>query len=475
MPNRVFKGQLDTVAIAAVVLLAFSFAFGGASQQHALRLALVELAALPLLVISAERLIRSGQWRQHRFALGLLAALAAIPLIQLIPLPPAIWTGLAGRDEMVLGLNLAGVEPGWTPLTVMPDLTWRSVLALLPPAAAFLAVLTAPQQLTARLIVLYLAAAVIGILLGAAQLASGGDRLYPWDVTSAGSVNGFFANRNHLATLILACLPFAAVIGAAALRRDDERRLPLWFGALFMGLAVIGIAAIRSRAGVILFGPIAIISLLAAWIASGRGRPTPALLGLGGAIAAAVCAVAVLALPPILARFDVQSAPEGRFEAWPIVTEAAQTWLPLGSGIGSFDAVYRSVEPLDQLEPRFLNHAHNEYLETWLEAGWPGIILIIAFLVWYGRRLWAAWRAPTSRERDFQRAASIALLVMLVHSSVDYPLRTSLLAILFAVCAAILEKAGGPTDRERAAVENRVRAERPAPPQLEPLPTPPAD
>lgn len=450
MPNKIFRGQWDATAIAAVTLLALSFAFGGATREHALRLAVVELAALPLLVIAAERMIRTGLWRQHRFALGLLAGLAAIPLIQLIPLPPAIWTGLAGRDQLVLALDLAGVEPGWLPVSITPDLTWRSVLALLPPAAAFLAVLTAPQPLTARLIILYLLAAVAGVLLGAAQLASGGERLYPWESTTAGTVSGFFANRNHLATLLLACLPFAAVIGAAALRSHDERRLPLWLGALFMGLAVISLAAIRSRAGVILFGPTVILSLLAAWIASGRGRPTPALLGMAGAIAAAVCAVAVLALPPVLARFEIQSAPETRFEAWPTIADAAQTWLPLGSGIGSFDTVYRSVEPLDRLGPLYLNQAHNDYLETWLEAGWPGVALIIAFLVWYGRRLWAAWRAPTSRERDFQRAASIALLIMLVHSAVDYPLRTVFLAMMFAVCAAILEKAGHPTERERA-------------------------
>lgn len=450
MPGKSLKGQWDAAAIAAVVLLALSFAFGGASREHALRLAVVELASLPLLVIGAERLIRSGLWREHRFALGLLAALAAIPLIQLIPLPPAIWTGLAGRGEMVLALDLVGLQPGWVPLTVTPDLTWQSVLALLPPVAAFLTVLSAPQPLTARLIVLYIAAAAFGVLLGAAQLASGGEQLYPWETTSAGSVTGFFANRNHLATLLLACLPFAAVFGAAALRRRDERRIPLWLGALFIGMAVIGLAAIRSRAGVILFGPTIVLSLLAAWIASGRGRPGPALLGLTGAAAAAVAAVAVLALPPVLARFDTQSAPEGRFEGWPIVAEAADSWLPLGSGIGSFDVVFRSVEPLEQLDPFFFNHAHNEYLETWLEAGWPGVILILAFLIWYGRRSWSAWKAPTSRERDLQRAASIALLVMLVHSAVDYPLRTIVLAILFAICAAILEKAGRPTDRELA-------------------------
>lgn len=451
MPNKVSKGQWDIAAIVAIILLALSVVLGGASREHTLRLAIVELAALPVLVIGASRLIRADLWRQHRFVLGLLAALAAIPLVQLIPLPPAVWTGLAGRDELVLALELAGLQPGWAPLSLTPDLTWSSALALVPPAAVFLLALTSPHPLTVRLVLVYLAAAVVGMLLGAAQLASGGERLYPWETTSAGSVTGFFANRNHLATLLLASLPFAAVFGAATLRhRSDDRRLALWFGALFMGLVVIGLAAIRSRAGIILFGPVAIFSLLAAWIAAGRGRPGPALAGMAGVLAAAVGAVALFALPPVLARFDVQSAPEGRFEGWPIVAGAAETYLPLGSGVGSFDAVFRSVEPLEQLDPTFFNHAHNEYLETWLEAGWPGAILILAFFVWYGRRSWSAWRATPSRERDLQRAASVGLLVMLAHSAVDYPLRTATLACLFALCAAILEKAGRPTDRELA-------------------------
>lgn len=451
MPSKVLKGQWDIAAISAIILLALSVVLGGASREHTLRLMIVELAALPVLVIGATRLIRSDEWRGRRFALGLLAAAAAIPLVQLIPLPPAIWTGLPGRGEMVLALELAGLQPGWAPLSLTPDLTLASLLALVPPAAVFLLVLTTPHPVTARLVQLYLLAAVVGVGLGAAQLASGGERLYPWETTSAGSVTGFFANRNHLATLLLVCLPFAAVFGAATLRhRADDRRMALWLGALFMGVAVIGLAAIRSRAGVILFGPVAIISLLAAWIAAGRGRPGPALVGMAGALAAAVGAVALFALPPILARFDVQSAPEGRFEGWPIVADAAETHLPLGSGIGSFDAVFRSVEPLEQLDPTFFNHAHNEYLETWLEAGWPGAVLIIAFLVWYGRRTWSAWRAGPSRERDLQRAASIGLLAMLAHSAVDYPLRTATLACLFALCAAILEKAGQATERERA-------------------------
>jgi len=458
VPNKFWKGQWDVVAIASMVLLAFSFAFGGASRDHALRLALVELAALPLLVVAAGRLIRTGDWREHRFALGILAATAAIPLIQLLPVPPALWTGLPGRDQMVLALELAGLAPGWVPLSLAPDRTWDSALALLPPVAIFLATLTLAREGRVRLVGLCLAAALIGILLGAAQLASGGEQLYPWETTSAGSVTGFFANRNHLAGFLVATLPFAAVWGGACLRRRNDRGVALWAAALFVGVVVIALAAIRSRAGVTLFVPVLLFSLLAAWVASGRGRPAPALLLLVGAAAAALTVVSVMALPPVLARFETNAQPEVRFERWPLVAETAQTYLPIGSGIGSFDAVYRSVEPLDQLDGTFFNQAHNEYLETWLEAGWPGLALILAFLVWYGRRLSSAWKAEPSRERDLQRAASIAIGVFLLHSAGDYPLRTETLAVVFALCCGLLELARRSDQPARdAAVEPTAR------------------
>ena len=438
MSGKEFRGQWDAVAIASAVLLALSFVLGGASRDHVLRLAIVELAALPLLVLAAGRLIRTGHWREHRLALGLLAAIAAIPLIQLIPLPPAIWTSLAGRDQLVLALDLAGLQPGWAPLTLTPDLTWRSALALVPPAAMFMAAITISPLQRARLVQLCLAAAVAGILLGVAQMASGGERLYPWETTGAGAMTGFFANRNHLASMILAVLPFGVVLGAASLRRRDGDQRALWFAAIFVGVAIIALAAIRSRAGIMLFVPVMASSLLAAWIAAGRGRPAPALLLLLGATGAALTAVAVLALPPIMERFETQDS-QLRFDRWPAVAEAAQTYLPLGSGIGSFDAVYRSVEPLNELDFSFFNQAHNDYLETWLEAGWLGAALILGFFVWYGRRTWSAWKAPPSGERDLQRAASIAIGVFLLHSFGDYPLRTATLAVLLALCCGLLE------------------------------------
>ncbi len=451
-------GQWNPVALAAGVLLAISFVFGGASRLHEAQLAIVMLAGLPLLVLGVAALRQTEI--ESRFALICLAGIVALPLLQLIPLPPAVWTGLPGRDEPALALELAGISPGWTPLSLTPEKTWRSFLAVLPPVAMCIAMLTFQTNMRHRMVLLVLVGTLVAIALGAAQLASGGDRLYLWPTTDPGNLVGFFANRNHMATLCLMALPFAAVFGGRSLKQRDGSQLSSWVAVFFIGLVVVALGAIRSRTGILLLAPVLAVSLIGAWAAAGRGRPKPLLLGIVGAAVIAMVSVSVFALDPILDRFDAANVREARWDNWPVVAKAAENYLPLGSGLGSFDAVFRSVEPLDTLDATYFNQAHNDYLETWLEAGWPGAALIVAFLVWFGRRCWTAWKARPSRDGDLQRAASIAIGVVLLHSAVDYPLRTETIAVIFAMCCALLEMAGRPGGQSAESDEQGGRRRR---------------
>ena len=437
--GRLVSNQQDRVALAASVLLVFSFVLGGASRQHELRLAMVELAALPLLVM-AIWFLWGRALPQGRLALGLAAAIAALPLIQLIPLPPAIWTLLPSHAQSELALQVIGASAGWLPLSLSPDRTWASFLALIPPLAVFLGILAIRPDAGLRLVQLMLLLTAAAVLLGMGQILSGDRSLYLWATTDAGNVVGFFANRNHMATLCLVSLPFAITLAGDAMRRNDARsRIKVWVALTFTTVIIFAMAAIRSRTGLVLLGPVLAVSILAGWIAAGRGRPGPAFLSMVGITAVAVVACAVLAINPILERFDSTGAKEGRFENWPLIAETTNTYLPLGSGLGSFDAVFRSVEPLARLDPTFFNQAHNDYLETWLETGWLGAALIITFLVWYFRRSWAIWKTRSAPYLDMQRAATIAIGVVLLHSFVDYPLRTATVATVFALCCGLLE------------------------------------
>lgn len=429
-------------SLALAALLACAVVFGGASRQHELRLAIVELTAVGALLLSALALLRAGDWPATRLFTGLMIAIAATPLLQLLPLPAAIWTAAPGRAEAVLALRLAGLDPGWAPLSLTPDETWKCALALLPPAAMAIGVLTSPQAIRMRLVYGFLGLAILAICLGAAQLASGGEQLYPWRTTNAGSVVGFFANRNHMATMCLMSMPFAAVAGGRVMRGGGRyASLAPWLTAAFLGLVLVALAVTRSRAGIVLAGPVLISSLIATWLAAGRGKRLLPVLAIGGVAALSVAAAGVAVSGKIVERFVSSSDSATRFANWRIVADASEAYLPLGSGIGSFDAVFRSVEPVETLDWTFFNHAHNEYLEILLETGWIGVGLLAVFLFWYAKRSWSAWRGRSSPERDLQRAASIGIMVVLLHSIADYPVRTAAIATLLALCCALLDRA----------------------------------
>lgn len=434
--------RAQPAVLMGLILLLTAFALGGASREHALRLAIVELAALPLLASALVHSFGTDVWTRHRWALSLLAGLAALPLIQLIPLPPSIWTALPGREQAVLALQASGMTPGWSPISLTPDFTWQAWLALIPPAAVFLGLMMYGLSLARPLVWLALAVGILSVMLGAIQLGSATNDFYFWRTTDIGNVVGAFANRNHFVTLCLASLPFAVAMAMRTSSRREQPQTRFWWGLVYIVVMMLGVGASRSRFGVIFLAPVVVATLAAAWVGLRRGGFMPMLLGIAAATVGTAALIGTVALRPILSRFNNPSASEARFENWPIVIDAAEIYQPIGSGIGSFDRVYRAVEPLTNINPKFFNHAHNEYLEIWLETGIVGLALLVAFLAWFARRAWSAWTCSDPAANDLQRAASVSIVVMIVHSAVDYPLRTAALATFFALCCGILEYAG---------------------------------
>jgi O-antigen ligase len=75
-------------------------------------------------------------------------------------------------------------------------------------------------------------------------------------------------------------------------------------------------------------------------------------------------------------------------------------------------------------------------LEIALETGLPGVVLVLLFLAWLVRFAWNRWNEPQGD--PFAQAATIASAAILAHSLVDFPLRTSAMAGVFAVAIALI-------------------------------------
>jgi O-antigen ligase len=130
------------------------------------------------------------------------------------------------------------------------------------------------------------------------------------------------------------------------------------------------------------------------------------------------------------------SAVQSRAELLSTTSRAAREFMPFGSGLGSFRDVYPLYERATQVTTTYAVHAHNDYAELVLELGLPGVLLILLFVGWWAYRVWRVWRSAEAG--PFARAAAIASAALLIHSFVDFPLRTAALAGCFGMCLALI-------------------------------------
>ena len=95
-------------------------------------------------------------------------------------------------------------------------------------------------------------------------------------------------------------------------------------------------------------------------------------------------------------------------------------------------SIYPAFEPITNLSPSYVNEAHNEYLQLILETGLIFPVLFAMFLGWLGFRLAATRRNPDWNQAALTLAAAAGVAILLLHSLVDYPLRTPALGCVFA-------------------------------------------
>lgn len=443
------RRRIDLLSGLTVLLLAAALLFGGASREHAIQLMTLELLSLPVIGLALWRLALEERLATLAAPLAIFLAIAAVPLIQLVPLPADVWSSLPGRAELADGMRLAGVQTNAAPISLAPFETIYDALALLIPAGIFLgaaAVGSAERRLLVGVVVI---GATISLALGALQLAGGADsplRFYP--TTNEDSAVGVFANRNHLAALLVVTLPLLAIW---TLELSRERRQRVLFavvvGMALFSLVIVGVAITRSRAGLLLTVPALVASLVLMLRNARSGRVSQTVAGATLVTLATVAAVSVFALGPVLQRFSALGDEE-RAAVWPSVIDGAQHFAPVGAGIGTFEEAYRIGEPLELVSNTYLNHAHNDYLELWFEAGWLGLAVLGVFAVWVVWRSVAVWSQAAGRGQGLAQAASVVVILLALHSVVDYPLRTPAMAAVFALMCALLARQRPSASRE---------------------------
>ncbi|MBL8331436.1 MAG: O-antigen ligase C-terminal domain-containing protein, partial [Rubrivivax sp.] len=257
-------------------------------------------------------------------------------------------------------------------------------------------------------------AAVAGVQVFAPQWADGN-----WIARSSlpGRAIGNLRQPNHLCTLLL-----WAVIAAIALVQLRVLRPQL----VALVLPVLALALVQTASRTAVVGVI----LLACWgLLDRRLRPaarlallaTPLLYALAWALMTAWSSWSsgVFAGQERLAEADLSSS---RFAIWSdtLGLIRAEPWL--GVGFGQFNFAW-SLTPFEHRPRAFFDHSHNLLLQWAAELGVPLALVLVGLLL---ATLWriarAAHQAPSGDDASCLRAALAMLLMMAVHSQLEYPL-----------------------------------------------------
>lgn len=413
----------------------------GGSAQGVWVSAILQLMAVSIIAWAAIAPDRVELTPAARRLFAICAVGLLIVFIQLIPLPPMLWTALPGREIVADGYRLLGQPLPWMALTLVPDETLTTLLRLLPPAAILVAMLRLRAFRPLWMSWALIAGTFAGVILGALQVTSGAGQegpWYPYPISNFGNAVGFFANGNHMAILLVATIPFIFAMMANGRRERGRKALQRRSALIALGggmlvVVLLGLILNKSLAGIGLGLPVLAASavLLIRQDRQSKWLTVPALL--------MVLAIVAIFTVPVSAGFQslgAQTSVESRRAVTATSWQAALDFMPVGSGLGSFERVYRLYEDPRTVDRTFVNHAHNDYLEMAVEAGLPGVLWLLLFLAWWvgaARNRWA-----DRLDEPFAKAGTIASAAILAHSLVDYPLRTTAMAGVFAMAIALM-------------------------------------
>ncbi|ASP29973.1 hypothetical protein CHH26_06810 [Qipengyuania flava] len=420
------------VAVWLLFLMAVAIT-GGASRYDAIQI-------LPLRAIAAMALALSFldidclKLRSNWPLLAFFTALIVIVGVQVIPVPVDFWERGLARD-----LKLVGHSPleasHYRPLSLAPLRTWNALASLIVPAAAIMLAISYTRTAS----ILLKSIAFLGVLsaaLGLIQVASGPTSpLYFYEITNRGSAVGIFANENHAAVFGAVAMLILAYLFSTLRGRSQSVVWKIVYSAGFLMIFLVNLVT-GSRAGFItaLFAMTVSLLLLSLGVAlrlrsetskslGGVRAKLPLLLILPLMVASGLVLLFIVAgrAPAFVDIVSQDGLADLRWSLWPVLQEMFATYWLFGSGFGSFEQVYQLHEPQSLLMPKYVNQAHNDWIQFAIEGGLGAMILLIAFVAWV---LWSMYRLWAAGARVPLTFWVSVFAVVGGASLVDYPLRS---------------------------------------------------
>ena len=425
--------------------LVMVFMTGGASRIDVQSLLILRPLSIIACVIALFTLRREHVSR-FKPLLIIVGAIFGLAIIHIIPLPPAFWQSLPTGPLQADVEKLAGLDGVWRPLTLTPMNGWHAMISMFVPLAVILFMIQLDRDDFYRLVPLLIGLITVSGFIGLLQvIGSPTGVLYFYRITNNGSAVGLFANRNHAATLLACIFPLLSAYISLGSPNDNAWRTRLLVGVT-VGVVLIPLILVTgSRSGLLL----TVIGLIGAALlfrkpeihgrtsAAKRGFnifSTPVFAGVG-IVSLGLLTLLFSRAEAINRLFDQSAFEDSRRDFWGASLSTFWAYFPFGSGAGSFVEAYQVHEPLSLLNANYLNHAHNDWLETAVTYGVPGIAMLAGVSTVIALCSWQLWRKQDGGRTAtlYGRAASLIIVMMGIASFGDYPLRTPIMMAVAAI------------------------------------------
>ena len=452
-----------------IALIVFYFLTGGGSRSDIWSLAIIR----PVSILAAGYglcNINRALLTRHKWFMWAFISLFAITLIHLVPLPPALWQSLPGR-ELVMDIDTAaGIGAIWRPLTLVPSGTWNALFSLFVPLSIFVNAIQLSDTQLRRLLPVFLGIGALSCIIGILQLSGNPHGpLFFYAQTNFGASVGLFANRNHQGVFLACLFPMLSVYATA---RGGKQLYRKWGSVFFAGMLVPLLLATGSRAG----GALGLVGLIAGiyfyWkynktqdrarrsVKAAQWRTSGALLAIVGLVGVTLIAI-VSSRSETLARLVAEDPIQDlRFKIWDQSLALVGSYFPVGSGVGTFIEVYKAAETPTTTFHNYVNHVHNDWIEIVLTAGLPGLVFLIAILakyIWSVVKAFARSQGASGHwEQLFVQMALFVVGLLMIASIGDYPLRTPALQSFLVVALLWAGLDGYGTSRESTRLEATI-------------------
>jgi O-antigen ligase len=394
----------------------------------------------------------SAPMRSARMALALLAAIVALQVLQVMPLPAEL-VAFISPEAARLHLKVAA-DGRWITLSIDPHASREALLKTLAYGAMFFLALAFLNQrsrvLFAVRLIVYASVvhAVYAVLM---HLVGTSAPHFGTVLVHASSASGTYANRNHFAghlEMTLALGIGLLIAGLSDRRADSWKRAlarvlewilsPKMVLRLSLCILVIALTTTHSRMGnTAFFASLLVAGVLGIALSRRATRNTVFLLASLVVIDLAIVGswFGVEKLAQRLGEttmVDVQEREEPAAYALPLIRDYAA----VGAGAGTFYIAFPRYRP--ESVALYYDYAHNDYAQFAAELGITGFALLALFVILaLAAALAAQWKRRDPLMRGMAFACIMGVTSILIHSWVDFNLQIPANASLFMVLLAL--------------------------------------